>query len=184
MVHVGLSESILRDFVEILELAKTEPPAFQQRIGALLAGILAKILCYPQKRELGTETEAIVNRARCLFEENVNGTLDVHRISAMVGVDCSILRKMFKDYTGLSPYQYFLQLKIDLAKQMLEEGALCIKEIAYELGFDTQYYFSRIFKKKTGRSPSEWQSLVKHPAGGDRRSPGAHPPGLNRRAAR
>lgn len=74
-----------------------------------------------------------------------------------LNLDYPSCRRLFKDYTGLSPYQYFLQLKIHRARHLLQEGNLSVKEVSYEPGFDNQYYFSRIFKEMTGRSPSEWQ---------------------------
>ena len=66
----------------------------------------------------------------------------------------SYFRKMFKIYTGIAPAQYQLDLKIRRAREMLLISDKSIKEIAYELGFNSIHYFSRIFKKKTGVSPS------------------------------
>jgi transcriptional regulator GlxA family with amidase domain len=62
---------------------------------------------------------------------------------------------MFKQYTGIAPVQYQLDLKIRRAREMLVSTDLSIKEISYELGFQSIHYFSRIFKNKTGMAPSE-----------------------------
>jgi AraC-like DNA-binding protein len=65
---------------------------------------------------------------------------------------------LFKKYTGLSPTQYFINLKIHLAKRMLQNSNTSIKEISYILNFETQEYFAKLFKKKTGMSPTEFRN--------------------------
>jgi AraC-like DNA-binding protein len=67
---------------------------------------------------------------------------------------------MFKKYTGVPPVQYHLDLKILRAKEMLLYTDKIIKEISYEMGFQSNYYFSRVFKKKLGVSPSDIRRSV------------------------
>ena len=73
----------------------------------------------------------------------------------------SYFRKMFKKYTGVPPVQYHLDLKILRAKEMLLNTDRSIKEISYDLGFQSIYYFSRIFKSKLGVSPSAIRKSVR-----------------------
>lgn len=157
VLRVGLSETILDGFQNLAEIARSEPPAFQQRLGALVVNLLAQVRGFSKEHRLGSEAEALVQKARFRFLENLARPLDLETFARELKLDYPAFRRLFKDYTGLSPYQYFLQLKIHRARHLLQEGNLSVKEVAYELGFDNQYYFSRIFKKKTGRSPSEWQ---------------------------
>jgi transcriptional regulator GlxA family with amidase domain len=56
--------------------------------------------------------------------------------------------------------QYHLQLRIGRAKDLLTGTALPVQQIAIQLGFDSPFYFSRIFKKKTGLAPQEWRTLT------------------------
>ena len=74
-----------------------------------------------------------------------------------MNVGYSWFRKLFKNYTGLSPGQYYLQLKIEKAKELLCNSNSPIKKIAQELNFDSSFYFSRIFKDKTGLKPTEYR---------------------------
>ena len=60
----------------------------------------------------------------------------------------------------MTPYQYYIQLKIHKAESLLEQENITVKEAAHRMGFDDQYYFSRLFKNKTGVSPSEWKKFV------------------------
>ena len=77
-------------------------------------------------------------------------------LSVSLGLGYSRLSKIFKRYTGLSPHQYYRQLKINRAKELLQAKQYSIKEVAFRLSFENTYYFSRIFKRKTGLSPSAW----------------------------
>jgi len=157
VLHLGLYESMIDDFQDLVDIARGEPPAFQQRLGALIISLLAQIRSFAKEKKLGSDTEDLIRRARFRLVENLHAPLDIEAFARELGLDYASFRKLFKAYTGLSPYQYFLQLKIHRAQHLLQEDALSIKEVAFMLGFDNQYYFSRIFKKKTGCSPSEWQ---------------------------
>ena len=65
--------------------------------------------------------------------------------------------KIFKEAYGITPYAYFLSKKIKLAQDMLLSTNLSVKQIAAHLRFADEYYFSNIFKKKTGRSPTQYR---------------------------
>lgn len=64
---------------------------------------------------------------------------------------------VFKEAYGITPYQYLLQKKLTLAKMMLKDTRLPIKEIAENLGFQDNHYFSSFFKKQTGTSPQQYR---------------------------
>ena len=69
----------------------------------------------------------------------------------------SSFRKLFKEYTGLSPASYFQDLKLQRAKDLLRFTQNSIKEIAYSLNFESPDYFSTRFKKKVGKKPSDFR---------------------------
>jgi len=77
-------------------------------------------------------------------------------IAKSLGVRASYLTDVFKPYTSMTLHQYFISIKIVRAKELLGRG-LPVKEVASRLGFRDEYYFSRLFKKKTGLSPSRWK---------------------------
>jgi AraC-like DNA-binding protein len=153
---LGYLDLVLHHFLELVEIAKVEPPYFQQKMGALVLNLLADVLSCSHQQAFDSEAEEMVRRARFDLEEHVLDSVDINELSRRLGTTYSVLRKTFKEYTGLSPYQFYLHLKVNLAKRLLQEGRLSVKEVAYELGFDNPYYFSRLFKSKTGLPPSEW----------------------------
>jgi len=153
---LGYLDLVLHHFVELVEIAKVEPPYFQQKMGALVLGLLADVLSCSHRQAFDSEAEEMVRRVRFDLEEHVLDSVDMNELSRRLGTTYSVLRKTFKEYTGLSPYQFYLHQKVNLAKRLLQEGTLSVKQVAYELGFDNPYYFSRLFKSKTGLPPSAW----------------------------
>jgi AraC-like DNA-binding protein len=64
---------------------------------------------------------------------------------------------MFKHYIGLSPIQYQMQLRIQRACRMLSYSGRSNKEIAFDLGFESNSYFTKVFKKKMGQTPQSYR---------------------------
>jgi AraC-like DNA-binding protein len=100
-----------------------------------------------------------VEKAKYLMESNVFSAINLPVISEQLGISTSRLNEIFKTYTSMTPYQYYIHIKIHKAESLLEEE-LPVKEVAYKMGFEDQYYFSRLFKNKTGVSPSDWKNFV------------------------
>ena len=67
-------------------------------------------------------------------------------------------RRAFRDHAGVPPHRYHRQQLVNLAARMLDSTDLKSAEIARTLGFCDEAYFSRVFKKLTGRSPREYRS--------------------------
>ena len=82
----------------------------------------------------------------------------MHEYAYEIGSSYSWFRKKFKDFFGVSPKQYHLHLRLEKAKDMLLHTDKSVKEIALELGYDNQSYFSNLFHKKTGAYPRSFRS--------------------------
>jgi AraC-like DNA-binding protein len=95
------------------------------------------------------------------MEENVRKPeLNFTHLANKNGICPESLRKRFKLETGISLHQYFIQLKINVAKSMLSGLTYNIGDLADFLGFEDKYYFSRLFRKKTGQSPSGYRNSL------------------------
>ena len=66
-------------------------------------------------------------------------------------------RKLFKEYSGVTPAKYRLIGKINRAKLMLETSFLSVEQISLELNFSDSAYFCRIFKKNVGMTPTQYR---------------------------
>ena len=154
--HLGLHDSLLSTYHDIFERVKLQRPGYQLRLGASIMMLIADIIGYTRQSVQHNHTEKFVEKAKFLFAENLSGNIEIEEIADKLGISTSHLANIFKSYTGMTPYQYYLHMKINKAKELLQTGELSVKEIAYELSFESQYYFSRLFKKKTGYPPSQW----------------------------
>jgi len=81
---------------------------------------------------------------------------DFKKIANRNGLSYAHFRRLFKQYNGQGPYDYVLSCRMEYATELLKEGKLHIKEVAYKCGFDEISSFSRMFKKKMGISPGKY----------------------------
>ena len=156
----GLHDSILSFFNQIFEEVRSQRPLYQLKTCALILSLIAEVLTRERRKEQPNYFEKTVARAKYLMESNVYSAINLPAISGQLGVSTSRLNEIFKTYTSMTPYQYYIDIKIHKAESFLEQEDIPVKEVAYKMGFDDQYYFSRLFKNKTGLSPSEWRRFV------------------------
>ncbi len=152
----GLSKGLLEHYTQIFDLVRDQGPLYQLKAGALILGLIAEVLSCDRKSTVSTQAEEIVAKAKFLMEANIDSGMNLNSIVESIGVSTSHLNETFKAYTAMTPYQYFISIKLHRAKDLLERG-LAVKEVAHRLGFSDEYYFSRLFKQKTGISPSHWK---------------------------
>lgn len=155
--HGGQVE-IFDTYQKIFDQVQAQKPAYQQIASGLILKLLGFLVSFEKQNKLeGKHIEGLVTSARTYMWEHVDKTADFHLFAKKKTVSYSYFRKMFKLYTGIAPHQYYLDLKIMRAKELINSTDKSVKEISYELGFDSIHYFSRLFKKKTGVSPSDFR---------------------------
>lgn len=159
--HVGFSADIIRLYEEAYKRAQEEAPYSQQ----ILAGIVNHLvgLMYALERSMEFSKDHtrvdIINLARLRIRESLEVDLTIQQVAEELGVSYSNFRKLFKEFTGISPALYQQDLRLQRAKELLATTTLSIKEIAYRLRFESPDYFSSKFKIKTGKKPSEFRNM-------------------------
>lgn len=158
VIHAGVHEEILDSFLRIFERIEKEPPGFQQIASGEIIKLLGQLVTFEKQKEFsGKAIGRIIEKARFAMRNEADNSFDLEKFTAENNIGYSFFRRMFKNFTGIPPRQYFLQLKLMRAKELLQGTDKSIKEISYQLGFESIYYFSRFFKQKTGMSPSEFR---------------------------
>jgi AraC-like DNA-binding protein len=89
--------------------------------------------------------------------ENLTRRLKLGEIAQETGLSASHYSRLFQNRTGHSPIDYFIQLKIQRACRLLDNSGWMIADVSREMGFDDQFYFSRVFRKVMGMSPGEYR---------------------------
>ena len=95
------------------------------------------------------------------LEENTREKLTVETICRTFSISPTTLKKLFSAYLGCGAMSYFLDCRIREAKKLIREEELNFSAIASELRFASVHHFSRIFKQKTGMTPTEYARSVK-----------------------
>ena len=92
-----------------------------------------------------------------LYNYRTDITLD--KLASMANVSKNHLIRSFKEVFNITPMQYLFSVRLEIAKQLIENSNNTISEICEYLGFSSIQYFSRMFKKRTQLSPTEYKKL-------------------------
>ncbi len=96
-------------------------------------------------------------RASRYIRKNYRREISVNRLARRTGVSCEHFCRRFKQYYGFPPGRYQTELRMRAARAMLRTGGRQCGEIAQRLGFSDRYFFSKVFKKYCGVSPSQYR---------------------------
>ena len=99
-----------------------------------------------------------MKRAKRFIEQNFLDEAAVRGYHESIGMSDSWFRRLFREKYGVAPMSYRLQLLNERACRLLQNTNLSVKEIAFQLGYESQNYFSRTFKKAQGVSPAHYRA--------------------------
>lgn len=95
------------------------------------------------------------------LQNNTYRQLHFEDILKQFNTSASVVKKLFSEHVGCGAMEYFTRLKIDAAKQMIRENDLNFTEIADRLAFNTSQYFTTVFRRVSGMTPTEYEFSVK-----------------------
>lgn len=158
--YIGYNSGVIEMFENALRISAGEPVYYQQTLAGIVNCLIGMMYSLDKSKAMhsSSEDQNIVNRAREMIRRNLETTLSIQEIASELGVSYSKFRRIFKEYTNLSPAYYQMDLKLQRAKDLLATTDLSVKDIAYQLDFTSPDYFSTKFKQKTGKKPSEFRT--------------------------
>lgn len=121
---------------------------------ALFYQLLYRLSVGAEQRLLKT-TRNNIYKAIVMLDNNYAADLTVQELSEMLNVRECMFRRAFKAEKGMSPIKYRNLLRLKKAKEMLESGEFTVLETAMAMHFDDPGYFSKLFKRQFGVSPSQ-----------------------------
>lgn len=104
-----------------------------------------------------------VSKVTLFVSENLQKDLSPSDLAAYFNVSLRQLQRQFREDANTTPTDFIRKIKLERATQLLLNSSKNIAEIAYELGFSDPAYFSRLFKKQFGKTPSEFQENARQP---------------------
>jgi len=132
--------------------------------GGLTAAMRCKELLYAilsgltEAMARGSKRSELIEEILLYIRRNfVQSDLGVERLGRVFHISASQLRRLFHRELGIQPLQYILNLRMELAQNLLRHECLSVQETAARCGFSSDAYFSRLFKKRTGLSPSAFR---------------------------
>jgi YesN/AraC family two-component response regulator len=107
-----------------------------------------------------------IDYVKYYIRKNIDKNVELEDIANIMGYSTKYMSRLFKQETGTNFNDYRLELKMEKAKEYLENTDLRIKQIAYEIGYENSESFVRIFKRKTGFTPSQYRNRTTSDAAG------------------
>lgn len=106
-----------------------------------------------------TDHQQLANNIQVYIENNFHKQITLGTLSNIYGLVPPYLSKIFSTYKGISPIDYLTEVRINEAKKLLlSSPSFLLKDVTQLVGYDDPYNFSKIFKKNTGKSPSEYRN--------------------------
>lgn len=157
-VNLGINPDVLLLFRELISLIQASLPGYHQQIAGVTLQILGLINTISQHQDYNNDPVGkLISKAKFIIQESFENNLDMEQLARELPMGYSSFRKAFKRIAGESPNQYHLNLRLERAKKLLVTTILNISEIADQTGFESVFYFSKLFKKKNGRSPNAYR---------------------------
>ena len=159
--YVGFNESIFNIFSGIIDKTKLDHPGCQPLISGAAFHLMGSFYAVSRQQSAQLEDkDMVVNKAKLLFRSHAEDAFSPEKAAEELQVGYSWFRKVFKSQTGFSPGEYFMQIKMEKARELLGGTRLSIKEIAYQLTFDSSHYFCKVFKERSGLTPTEYREKI------------------------
>jgi len=157
-VYLGPNKDILILFRALLEAVQTSLPGYHQQIAGVTMQILGLINNISKHHDnINNRAEKLIAKAKYIIQESFETNLNMEELAKELPMGYSSFRKLFKKATGESPNRYHLNLRMERAKNLLSTTQLNVTEVAEQTGFESVFYFSKLFKKKHGMSPKNFQ---------------------------
>lgn len=155
-------------FEKILQLSWMDDSRSEAKIEELILHLSQLVKSEFLKQESSESSDRFVPPQNALalkaieyLNNRVLTNISVKELAEHCCVTPSHLTHVFKDSMGVAPIKYHQQLRMDRAKHFLADSSFCIYQVAHEVGFEDQFYFSRLFKKIIGLSPTQYRSQIK-----------------------
>lgn len=152
-------QNYFRAMIQELQMCKDDYP---EMLEIYLRQIFIKIHRYVKSTSKADNSHIAeeIDKATMYFNEHYNENINIDEYARAHNMSTSWFIRNFKQYIGSTPMQYILSIRIYNAESLLKSNMYNVTEIARIVGYDNPLYFSRLFKKAKGLSPSEYRKNI------------------------
>lgn len=158
--NIGINAEIINLYEQAIETATHQRAYFQQLLAGIVNHMLGLVFMMNYNRNVESITPdvpQVIDQARTYMQHVIEENVSMPQVAEHLNQSYATFRHMFKKYTGLSPAQYFINLRLFRAKELLRSSDCSIKEISYRLHFENPEYFATLFKRRTGITPTDFR---------------------------
>jgi AraC-like DNA-binding protein len=146
-------------FSSLMESARKNQPALQQIMAGTTEYILALLYSAQQSKLTGDDPGLqTIDQAIARMREPGANIPSMPDLANELKVGYRWFRRAFAQHTGLTPHQYYVDIRLTRGRDLLAQTSLSIKEIAATVGFEDPQYFCKHFHKKVGVTPGVWRT--------------------------
>lgn len=165
-LEIGNNSYIFTLLHKLSQLSKKVYPAIDGN-----SMLQTKMLTYSILSEMFSSAQSVqrdnihivVEDAKAYMEQHYVEQHTLDKLGGRYGLGGKYFANIFKRYTGISPIEYLIVFRLDVAKRLLRSTVYSVKEISSGVGYDDALYFSRLFKRRFGLSPNKWRErLFRH----------------------
>ena len=162
VIYSGSSATYAYLFKEMIHELQTCRTGFEELLEMYLRQIFLLVQRSWEERKptVSSYLQEEIDYARKYFNEHYNEDISIEEYAQSRGMSVSWFLRNFKQMTTKSPMQYILTIRINNAVSLLETTDYNVTEISTIIGYDNPLYFSRIFKKQKGVSPSDYRKML------------------------
>ncbi|HEU4551506.1 MAG TPA: AraC family transcriptional regulator [Chitinophaga sp.] len=163
-INIRLNKDILILFRRLIDTVKESLTGYPQQLAGITLQLLGLIHTVAVHKAFDNDPVGrLISKAQFLLHESLENHVDMEELARQLPMGYSSFRKAFRKITGESPNQYHINIRLNRAKDLLASTALNINEVAEQTGFDSVFYFSKLFKIKNGLSPNAFRKSAYQP---------------------
>lgn len=159
VITLESGENLRRGLLDIYKARGGDYPSAVRMAGYLQAALAVLMQGNIQRTEENLSDYA--RRGASFIHQNYSASIGVEDTARQVGVSRSHLYRAFQTEFGCSPSEYLTRYRIQRAKQLLSHSDLSINVVAASVGYEDSLYFSRVFSRETGQSPTAYRNKKK-----------------------
>ena len=163
--HFAQSDPLIYQIgLSLKKVLENDPVGSKFYAESLITGLAAHVIQFytvqKSSLDLNVGDNFKIRQAIEYIHAHLNEDLSLDAIALTLGISKYHFCRLFKQSTGLTPWQYVIQLRITAAKKLLAKPNLSIAQISRQLGYSTQGQFTNFFRKHTGFSPTNYRQKL------------------------